>query len=374
MIPLLTILFVLAFAYYLLFLRRVWCGLVRLHRRTGTTSPSVSIIVAARNEESSIVRCIESLLQQDYPGGQFEIIIVDDHSTDGTEDIVRSFVERGPDSKISLITASHDADPIGKPNAIAKGIQICQGDIILQTDADCVAPPGWMRSMISYFEPSVAFVAGPVLEAPGASLFSKLFSLEFLGLITTSAGLIGSGKPIICNGANIAYRKSAFIAVSGFGDQASSCDDETLMQRIIARKAGEVVFNPDPDAAVTTAAPASLWEFWKQRTRWAAKRGRYEDSSIVWQLIFLYLFFAVALVSAVAAFFEPTLWYFVVAVLLLKLIADLLVLRKGAEKLRREIRPIQFLIAELLHVPYIAVAGLAGQFLSLRWKGRTLEK
>lgn len=374
MIPLLTILLVLAFAYYLLFLWRVWRGLGKLYHRAATTGSSVSIVIAARNEESTIGRCLESLLQQDYPSDKFEIIVVDDHSTDRTADIARSFMARERGSKISLVTASGDSEPIGKPYAIAKGIHISRGDIMLLTDADCIAPRGWIRSMVSFFEPPVAFVAGPVLETPNTSRFSKLFSLEFLGLITSSAGLIGSGKPIICNGANIAYRKSVFIAVSGFGDGASSCDDETLMQRIITRKVGQVVFNPDHEAAVTTAAPASLHEFWKQRTRWAAKRGRYEDSALVWQLTLLYLFFAIALATAIVAFVEPTLRYVLLPVLLAKMIADLLVLRKGAQELRQKVPLAQFVIAELLHVPYIAVAGLAGQFLSLRWKGRTLEK
>ncbi|MEK6757392.1 MAG: glycosyltransferase [Bacteroidota bacterium] len=370
----LVILLLASFTFYLWFLWTVWRGLGHLSKPADAPPRYVSVVVAARNENSTIKRCLESLLDQDYSSDAYEIIIVDDHSTDGTLNIATDTAAAQTKTKISAISLREEHKLGGKPNAIARGIQHARGDIIFCTDADCIVPRQWIRSMSGCFEPSVAFVAGPALEIPSASIVSKLQSLEFLGLMTTAAGLIGYGKPIICSGANIAYRKSAFLQASGYGDQGSSCDDETLMQRILTRNIGHVVFNDDPEATVVTSSPASLRVFWQQRTRWAAKRDRYENPMILWKLILLYSFFGVFFLTVIAALFEPTLWFLVVPVFLLKSTGDFLVLQRGAQMWRQRISLPHFLIAELLHVPYISLAGLIAQFTSMRWKGRTLEK
>ena len=178
-----------------------------------------------------------------------------------------------------------------KPLAIAKGITQAAGEIILTTDADCIAPPRWIEIMVNHFEENVAFVAGPVAEQTSRNFFSKLEQLEFLGLITTAAGLIGSGRPIICNGANLAYRKSAFISVGGFGDNGSSNDDESLMNRMVHRNIGKIVFAPESDAVITTRSSNTITSFLRQRIRWANKRGHYEDKSIlIYTCLFIFIF------------------------------------------------------------------------------------
>jgi biofilm PGA synthesis N-glycosyltransferase PgaC len=198
--------------------------------------------------------------------------------------------------------------------------------------------------------------------------------LEFLSLITTGAGLIGSGNPIICNGANIAFRKSAFREVNGYGEIRNSCDDEILMQRMVRRNVGKVAFNFDPSATVTTSAPDTIVGFWDQRTRWAAKRGHYEDKSILARLIALYGFFLLVFLSAFAALLDPIIGVPVVVVLAVKFVAEFIVLTEGARVFQQRISIRHFLIAELLHVPYIVVAALVVQFSALRWKNRTLEQ
>jgi hypothetical protein len=253
-------------------------------------------------------------------------------------------------------------------------VSISKGEIILCTDADCAVPKKWIESMVGRFDPSVAFVAGPVLERPSSSILSGLEAVEYLSLTTTAAGLIGYGKPIICSGASIAYRKSAFTSVNGFGDDSSSCDDETLMQRMVLRNAGKVVFNSDPLAVVLTETPPTFFEFWRQRTRWASKKGRYEDGSILRRLLLLYAFFLVLFATATISLVEPGLRLPAIAVLLVKGLAEYFVLSQGARLFRQDLPFGQFLIAELFHVPYITVAGLIGQFSSLRWKDRNLDR
>jgi cellulose synthase/poly-beta-1,6-N-acetylglucosamine synthase-like glycosyltransferase len=368
----LIILLLASLAYYLSFLFTVRRGLRHLRpSHAGGQNSFVSVIVPARNESKEIVRCLESLCQQDYPAASLEIIVVDDHSTDQTLQIARDFATRLTDKQVSVLSLAESA---GKPNAIAQGVRNAKGELILCTDADCVVGRGWIGSMARQFDDGIGFVAGPVLESPSGSFLSKLQSLEFLGLITAGAGLIGAGKPIICSGANIAYTKEAFEAVDGYGKESGSCDDETLMQRIAARKIGRIVFNGDQEAVVVTSTPPTFREFWRQRTRWAAKRGRYENKAILLRLILLYSPFLLLPLAVVTAAFEPRLWVPIIVTLVVKACADYVTLREGAGALRQSVPPWHFLIAELLHVPYIACAGLIGQITSIRWKERTLHR
>ncbi|MBF8248849.1 MAG: Glycosyltransferase, partial [Bacteroidetes bacterium] len=203
---------------------------------------------------------------------------------------------------------------------------------------------------------------------------NKVESLEFMSLIVTGAGLIGAGRPIICNGANLAYRKSAFNAVQGFKGTVSSNDDETLMQRIFNRNIGKVRFVADPDAVVRTESKNNLWSFLKQRLRWAAKKGRYEDKTILAELALLYFFFFVLLAAGGASFFVPELKIPVAITFGLKIVLDYAAMRKGAHLLHQKLNGLVFLVAELFHVPYIVFTGAVGQFISQEWKGRSLDR
>jgi biofilm PGA synthesis N-glycosyltransferase PgaC len=373
MLILLTLLLA-SLAYYLSFLFTVWRGLK--HRESSQPtghSGFVSVIVPARNEEENIRACLEGLLDQDYPEAAYEVVVIDDHSTDRTPQLAREIAEGLRSERLSVVSLGDANISGGKPGAISHGVRRARGDLILCTDADCIPPRGWISSMVRQFSPGIAFVAGPVLEEPSHSLLSKLQSLEFMGLITTAAGLIEARRPIVCNGANVAYRKSAFEAVDGYGDNGGTCDDETLMQRIAARKLGRIAFNHDPGAIVVTSTPRSIREFWTQRKRWAAKRGHYENKAILIRLILLYSLFPLLLAAVIASAFEPRFWVAVAACFVVKTSADYITLREGARMLRQRVSLHQFLIAELLHVPYIAFAGLIGQFGPIRWKERNLD-
>jgi cellulose synthase/poly-beta-1,6-N-acetylglucosamine synthase-like glycosyltransferase len=370
----LGILLLAAMAYYLWFLWTVWRGLKRSVSPGSNDVLTVSIIVAARNEEQNIKTCLDGLASQDYDPARFEIIIVDDHSNDRTPALASEYSRDHSRVRIKVISCESPDRAHGKPAAIACGIEAAEGEVVLCTDADCITPRGWLRSMAGCFAPDVAFVAGPVAERADGKFLPQLQRLEFLGLITSAAGLIGSEAAIICNGANIAYRKTAFRQVQGYGQMTSSCDDETLMQRITARRVGRVVFNSDPRATVLTETPSTFRDFARQRTRWAAKRGRYDNPLVLVRLIALFAFFVCVLTAALASLMLPDLRVLVLAVLVLKASAELVVLRAGARLFGIRFRLSYFLIAEILHVLYIVIAASTAQIISMRWKGRVLEQ
>ena len=359
--------------YYIYFITRIRLGLLSIRpAQPLKTKPEVSVIVAARNEASNISKCLQSLLVQTYPTRLYEIIVVDDGSVDDTVSLVKEFSKRYSNIHILTLPIHSEIKYGRKPFAITYGIAQAKGDIILTTDADCTVPHKWIETMINYFEEGVVFVAGPVVEQANRSFFSHLEKLEFLGIIIAKAGLIGSGHPIGCNGANIGYRKNTFNYIQGYGENNCSIDDDALINRIISRKQGKIIFAFEPDAIVITHSSNTLSTFFHQRIRWANKRGNYEDKSVFIPLITLYLFFFSLMFTSMLLPIEPQLWLPLAIAFSGKIIIDYLTLKSGARLLQQHFSLVEFFIAEFLHVPYIVIAAAIGQFTSIQWKGRKI--
>ena len=106
-------------------------------------------MIAARNEEKRISYTIDDILAQDYPKHLTEIIIVDDHSTDRTAEIISSYADRG----VKLLQLNEDK-PLNsyKKKAIAKAIDFSNGDLMVATDADCRMGTKWLSSVVGYYE------------------------------------------------------------------------------------------------------------------------------------------------------------------------------------------------------------------------------
>ena len=365
----------LAFAgvcFYSAFMEYVLLGLRKIkqnHKPASSSKPFVSIIIAYRNEENSIKQLIDSLGRLNYPDDRFEVILVDDGSTDNSVKIVNGNLK--DNMKNISIDRSGKVYPIGKKGAIQYGIELSKGEIIFITDADCVVQSNWINSMIKHFTGDVGFIAGPIRILQGSSFFQKLFGLEQAGLIVTSAGLIGSGSPVTCNGANIAYRRDAFNYVKGFqgNDSVLSGDDDLLMQKIHNSKKYTVAFAWDDEASVATAAVSATDEFFAQRNRWASKILNY-DKNILTVLAVIFIFFicfpAVLVLGLInAVYFVPLL-----LMILFKGLYDYRVLQSGLGLIVEKFSPVVFVTGEILHPFYIIYSVFSGQLRSVKWKGR----
>ena len=375
-------------AVYLLFLFRMRSGLHRLEEEqaafaghsaadgTDTDSPSVSVLIPARNEEKHIEASLASLRAQDYTDGRLEVLIVDDHSEDGTADLVRREIET--DSRFRLL--SLPAASNGKKSAITSGVENASGEIIVTTDADCLHDTGWLRAMTAPFRADAEgkaadVVAGPVVYERRDSMFARLQALEFLGLVGVGAGFFGIGYPRLCNGANFAYRKTMFEAVGGYDGNADvhSGDDEFLLHRIVYFEGGRAEFATGSAAVVRTEGAHSIGAFLRQRIRWSSKTGSYEDTRFVsfLVLLFFYLLFAAAApavgVTSQAALAAAVLFFG------LKVVGDSAVLFPAARLFQQPIRLVDLLAAEVLHPYYIVVVTILGLFGKFRWKNRKLN-
>ena len=346
-------------------------GLMKTGRTVENFSPSVTVIVAARNEENSIGLLLTDLTGQDYPPDKLRIVVVDDCSEDGTAAVVKRFM--AADSRfqrIELIDAGTAHSPYShKKRAVHEGIMSSTGEIIMTTDADCRAPRNWVSGMVKRFTPGVDLVAGMVV-VEGTGLFGRLEALESTGIQCMAAGLMNAGFPVTCNGANLAYRRAAFDRVKGFEGVGTvvSGDDDMLMQKI-ARSSG-VVFAVEPDTAVRTAAAASLSRFFNQRARWASKTAHYPSSAARGLLAMFFVFFTGMVVWLAAALLGQASFGPLLAALGLKAAGDLLLTGYGVLNTGRPGLMLVFPLAECIHVPYIISVVLKGVFGSFEWRGR----
>ena len=357
----------------------------------GAALPSVSVVVAARNEAASIEACLAGILHNDYPTDRFELIVVDDFSEDATAALVQKMqtpfrtssvavgnpaVDEEPE-RLRLIRMSDQADvPAGhKGHALACGVAAARGEILLTTDADCRVRTGWIRAMVRCFGPDTAFVSGPVLYPMGHSLAGDLQALEFLGLVAVGAGAIGAGRPNLCNSANVAYRRDVHRALRLNEDvrPLRPNEDEVLLQAIAQETDWDVAFCTSPEAAVEADPVLDVQGFLAQRQRWAGAGARYPNPALVASIVGVWLFYALLLAGFVAAWWASTLWPAVLGAFGLKVVSEALLLVPACQHFRREKLLRYFLPEQLLQIPYVVFIGALGALVSVHWKGRRLS-
>ncbi len=373
----LLIIFSILLINYFFFLVKVLFGLKKLVLPDTKNIPSeyISVIIPFRNEEENILRNLNSIEAQDYPKDKFEVIYVNDSSEDNSLQILFENISA---SNIKVLSVPKGFSPSAhKKRAIRFGIENSQGEIIVTTDADCIYNTMWLKSLLLNFDDRTGFVSGPVVFMHERNIVSQIQELEFAGLVLTGAGLIGSGSPTICNAANIAYRKKVFEEVGGFRDQMnlSSGDDELLMQKIAKDTNHKVKFSVEKKSIVSTIANKSVIDFYQQRKRWASKGLFYRDRTLVVKLILIYLFFLGLTAQLVLAIFANWIFIFSFALsIFIKIILEFKILSEGIKKMFSGLSLKYFLISEILHIPYITIAGLAGSFGNYSWKARIIKR
>jgi len=345
--------------------------------------PFISIVIAARNEEKNIRKCIESIVHQTYPADKFEIIVTDDHSTDNTVSIVESF--QNENIKLLHLSDFIENQQLNsyKKKSIDTALRFAKGDLIVTTDADCIAPEKWIETLAGFCKQKLpVFVALPVAftdPLPGDSFFKKLFkifqSLDFMTLQGITGASVFKKVHAMCNGANLAYEKEAFFEVGGFEgiDDLASGDDMLLMHKIQNRYPNEIMFLKSKDVIVKTQAAETLKEFINQRIRWASKADRYTDKKITAVLVLVYLLNAWLLILGIISFFNLNAFYLFLISVFIKTFVELLFLFPVAKFFDKQKQLWWFLPAQPFHIVYTVIAGWLGKFGSYEWKGRRVK-
>jgi cellulose synthase/poly-beta-1,6-N-acetylglucosamine synthase-like glycosyltransferase len=259
---------ILTSAYVLLFCFFI-CGISRLKRtKHGIGEPTVSIVVAARNEEDTIHRSLESLADLDYPVDKLEVILVDDQSTDRTHEIMQSVAQRSQHFKVVRVT-EQEGHLRGKANAIAIGIDHSHGEIVFLTDADCVVPRSWIKAMLNEYDEGTELVASYTLLDSNSS-FEGMQSLDWAFLHTLAAGGVGLGKPLSCFGNNLTFRRRAYEEVGGYRNiPFSVTEDFALFTAITRRTPWKYSYLLSTESLVMSLPCRTLMELLRQKKRWA---------------------------------------------------------------------------------------------------------
>lgn len=363
-------------AHYIFFLLKIYFGLNNLKgcKKSKLPDEFISVLVPFRNEELNIQNIYESLINQNYPKDKYEIIFINDNSTDHSVKIISDFNKA---DNVKVISVPEDySKNAHKKRAIRYGIENSKGEIIVTTDADCIHNKDWLKNLLCYFDEHTAFVSGPAEFIEENNLFQKMQKIEFAGLVIVGAGLIGAKSPTICNAANIAYRKNVFYQVDGFlhNMNLSSGDDELLMQKIFQDTDYKIKFAALKDAVVKTKANNSLNEFYQQRKRWASKGLFYKNKFLILKLILIYLFYLSLFIQPILGLFSEIFLFTFLLTFVLKVMLEYLVMKRGL-KLLFDLRLMKyFFITEIFQIPYIVVMGLSGAFGNFVWKNRKVNR
>ena len=345
--------------------------------------PFVSIIIAARNEERNIGKCLQSLSMQTYPSEKFEVIITNDHSTDNTVQVIDSMkINNVRVLNLEDFTENRVLNSY-KKKSIETALKFSKGELIITTDADCVVPEKWIETMASFYkEKNPVFIAAPVSITSTSSgkkiretLLGIFQSLDFMTLQGITGASVSKKFHSMCNGANLAYRKDVFYEVNGFEgiDEIASGDDMLLMHKIREVYPDGIEFIKSPDVIVQTSPEKKVSGFLNQRIRWASKADKYTDYKITLVLLLVYFLNAWIFILAISSFFFENVVYLFIASILLKTILELYFLFPVAKFFKSRKLLWWFIPAEPFHILYTLIAGWLGKFGHYKWKGRKVK-
>lgn len=332
----------------------------------------VSVIIPFRNEEQNLENLLQSITLIDYPKDLVEIIFVDDNSKDHGCVIIEKF----------MLTASFPvrlmhSSASGKKQAVSQGIALAEGEIILCTDADCRVQPEWIRQIaVNFDDQKIKMVLGPVAISGENNLWNIFQKIEFMSLIISSAGAVSINKPIMANGANLAYRKKDFIEAGGYtgNENITSGDDVFLMTKFLKYFGNKsITFVKSKQAIVYTVAQSTLKDFFNQRIRWASKSSSYGTAfskiiafSVLTMNLFLFIFLVLSPLNFELAFLFIIIWTG-------KTVIDFPLLLSGSVFFNHRKNFFLFPVVELITAILTVIPGMLSFFIKPEWKKRRIR-
>jgi len=360
--------------FYSFFLLFIFIGIFRIKNcKDSLFFNDISVIVAAHNEEKDIANLLDFLSFQEYPKDKYEVIIINDRSRDNTEGIIKKYSEKYNNIKYLKID-KEDKNLVGKKNALTKGIEQSNGNILLFTDADCVPGKNWLKSINNQFNLGFDVVVGysPLVSYNTKTIFQKfvflLKRLERLSIFSISAGTIGWNWGVTATGRNFAYRKRVFKELNGFSGigHIPSGDDDLFLQKISKSKKYKISFAKDKKSFVNSVERKSAKEQINQEKRRASK-WIYYPLNIKIYLALIFVFYLFLFISFVMAIFSSFSWNSFLGIFIIKVIFDFLIVIKGAILFRENRLLWIFPLAEIFYIPYFLIFGILGTFTRYRW-------
>jgi len=347
---------------------RGWKKTPEFHEKgVRSNSLRLSVIVPFRNEKESIVHLIDDLEKQDIEKDLFEVVLVDDHSSDGSNEVALNLIQSIHNFKLIMNRGE------GKKEAILFGIEKSIGGFILTSDADCRRDYKWLSTIHEFYSQEKArMIIGPVLPELSSGFFQNLQALEFMSLIGSTAGAAGINRPIMCNGANLGYeRKEIQDFIDPLNLSQTSGDDIFLLIAIKKTSKGKIHFMKSKNAAVYTSMNKTPGDFWRQRIRWVSKARYYRDTDVIFTASLVWLINFIYLVLIPAFLISLNYLYMFAFLILLKWIPDFILLQSVTKYYGRNDLMKWFLPLSAVYPLYVVVTGFFGLLgKNFQWKGR----
>lgn len=334
-----------------------------------------SIVIPFRNEEENLNSLLNTLLDIEYKNNDFEVIFVDDESTDKSRETISSFLKKSTIDFSIIDNERLSYSP--KKDAVTKAVKNAKYNWIITTDSDCYLPESWLltfNNFINSKQPKM--IVAPVTFTSNGSFFEEFQYLDFLSLQNATIGAFGIKKPFLSNGANLAYRKDVFEKLNGFDNNNSiaSGDDVFLLEKYFNNYPEDVHYLKSYDALVATKPEKNLKNLVQQRVRWAAKTTSYNNwfGRLVGLLILLMN--ATVLDSILFALIGLLSWNELLIILITKFSVDFIFLNKTTTFFKKSICLKFYLINALLYSFFSVYVAFYAMLFNYKWKGRTYSK
>lgn len=354
---------------YLFLILRVVIGFIKCKttHENYIEEKKISVVIAARNEEENITKCLLSIIHQSINKDDYEVIVVDDHSTDSTFDVVNLLADKS-DVKIKII--KNNRLNSGKKEAIRKGVQVATYDFIAVTDADCEVPVNWLKNMRSS---KAAMIIAPVYVKSAGTFTSVLDCMEMLILQAFTFSSFYYKNPILNNAANMGFTKAAYFEA---GEKCSakipSGDDIFFLHRVSENDKMIEAFLLK-EMVVKTTGCSNIQELLQQKVRWASKYKYYTKSLLKKLSIFIFIVNVFVIVQIGFLIYDDFFFSYFLILLLSKWVIDFILLflvSRFFDSIKTMLYFVPVQIVYPFYVLLVAILSLKGKY---KWKGRVYK-
>lgn len=361
-----TTIFIFLFAYILLECWQLYWLLANRKRSESPKEwPTASVLLAARNEEDNILRCLEALCKVDYPN--LEIIVGNDRSEDKTKALVETFIQHNKVKQIQLVEIEGKfPQTMAKAAVLAELAHHANGDYYLITDADIAVPKTWAKELISQYDSDDIGIVSGTTYIQGEGLWGNLQSIDWLYFMCLVETFHRAGVKTTAIGNNMSIRAKAYWETGGYEKiPFSITEDYKIYQKTTAL--GWKAKNICNTKVLALGNPiVGIKNLLHQRKRWLM--GARELPANWWVLFIIFSFYYP--LSLVLFFINPAL---AASILLLKFVLQMIYIFISSNRLSINMKSKLFYL--LAYEPYLYTVTITTLFFFLlpiktEWKGR----
>ncbi len=331
------------------------------------TSPTITLLVVCRNEEDYLPQLLDSIENQIVL--PTKIILINDHSTDKTEDLLSSFAAKHNNVIV------HNSNGFGKKQGIKEALHFVDTEYIMFTDADCILSKSHCKIAFDFISKKCSdMVIGGVNLTGDNSIFLDIQKIEYSSLQSTTAGAALNHSPIMCNGANLIVKSSEYInRINDINFKEKSGDDMFILHSM-KRDNKKIDYIIDIEYIVSTRAAKNISEFINQRLRWASKSYSYNDLFTILSAANIAAINLVIILLILLSIFNSAYLYLLLAVFIIKCIVDYSLIATYEKKINiafTQKKIILFLLTTILYPFYSSIIAITSIFYRLFGKHKS---